>query len=236
MKIQPILLIFGLFGLILGCNSSKKEGKSLSSNKSEKVILNPKDRNPEHDFEGIITYEYAYFPKTDDYDKAQMTEQFGQHATTYFKNGHYKEISDAVIMSYQLFRNEDSAYYFQNGQGKDTLWKMNVATVDAQEFSYELVENADTISGYQCDALIVKDQYGTKTYYYNKTIATDPKQYANFKGSNKNKIVAIMESLYLKLEMEYDLYSVEVIAKKVDRLALEEYVFSLPEHTVLKNF
>jgi hypothetical protein len=229
---SQIILIFVLFA----CNSAKKELISENPQKGNSIVLNPTERNPADDFEGTIIYEYDYFPKDEAYDKQEMAEQFGQHATTYFKNGFYKEVSDAVIMDYQLFRNDDSAYYFQNGGSKDTLWKMNVGMVENQEFSYEIQKNADTIMGYQCDALKVKDQYGTKTYYYNRTIATDPKQYANFKGSNKNKIVAIMESLYLKLEMEYDLYTVKVVAKKVERMPLDEETFQLPAYEVLKNF
>jgi agmatine/peptidylarginine deiminase len=185
------------------------------------------------DFEGIITYKIEYTSNNTKLSDKELQEEMGTDVTTYFKNGYYKEDTNSQFMSYQLYRHKDTLVYFKNNTKSDTLYFHKTTAKADVDFSYEISKKTDTILGYVCDQLAVKDKYGTKTYYYSSELSLNPSYYKNFTSSNKDKIVSLMQAVYLRLDMSFPEISVHIIATDVRRKKLKKSTFKLPKHTAL---
>jgi hypothetical protein len=74
-----------------------------------------------------------------------------------------------------------------------------------------------------------------KTYYYSSMYSLDPEFCKNYTISKKYEIMKIMKSVYLRLEMEYDSLIVNIKAISIKKTQLENDVFNIPRHKILKN-
>lgn len=185
------------------------------------------------DFEGYIEYEIAYKVHTPTISIESLEQNFGTKSRTYFKNGFYKEITNSTYYSFQLFRYDKSEIYFTH-EVDDTLRISSIEAKDKnQKFEYEVFENAATVLGINCHKLVVKDGFGTKSYYYSSKYSLDAEFYRGFTSSNKDKILDLMEAVYLKLDMEYPYYTVFIEATKIKREKLNPTCFQIPKS---KNF
>lgn len=184
-------------------------------------------------FEGIVEYEMHYIPTSDRYTTELMEEAFGKRTKTFFKDGFYKELTDSKFMSYQLFRYDKNKIYYKHTTNDDTLRYISTISTNKSNFKYDLYTKSDTVLTIVCDKLVVRDDYGTKTYYYSSDYSLNPEFYINFTISNKYEIVKLMKSIYLKLEMEYQDFVVEITAKEITRKKLKKKVFKLTKHTTL---
>ncbi|OUS00725.1 hypothetical protein A9Q86_08165 [Flavobacteriales bacterium 33_180_T64] len=185
------------------------------------------------DFEGVVTYKVEYPKNNSSLTEQELKKELGTAVTTYFKNGFYKEHTNSKFMSYQLFRHTDSLIYYKNDSKSDTLLFYRADTKTGEEFSYEIEKKTDTILGYICDKLSIKDKYGTKTYYYSSKLSLDPNYYKSFTISNKDKVVMLMQAIYLRLEMSYSALSIDIIATDIKRKKLKKSTFRIPKHRVL---
>ena len=93
--------------------------------------------------------------------------------------------------------------------------------------AYEISKKTDTILGYVCDQLAVKDKYGTKTYYYSSELSLNPSYYKNFTSSNKDKIVSLMQAVYLRLDMSFPEISVQHLIYKMDTWNVKKRLVNL---------
>lgn len=185
------------------------------------------------DFEGIVTYKVTYPINNTNLSEQELKAQMGTDVSTYYKNGYYKEDTNSNFMSYQLFRHKDTLVYYKNNIKSDTLFFHRTDAKTDDTFSYDIEKKTDTILGFICDKLSIKDQYGTKTYYYSSELSLDPNYYKNFTVLNKDKIVKLMQAVYLRLEMSYPALSVDIIATDVKRKKLKTSTFNIPQHQVL---
>lgn len=185
------------------------------------------------DFEGIIEYEINFMPKSTDYSIEFMEKELGKKATTYIKNGFYKELTNSKFMSYQLFRYDKDKIYYKHDISGDTLFFSSTIEKKPYKFEYKIEKKADTVLNIICDRLTYTDNYGTKIYYYSSEYSLNPKYYKNFTINNKYEILKLMKSVYLKLVMEYDFFNIEIIATDIKRKKLENETFKIPEGKVL---
>ena len=185
------------------------------------------------DFEGIIHYEMTYHSKSAEFSVEDLEKGGGKYVKSYIKNGYYKELTKSSFMSYQLFRHDHKAMYFKHGMEDDTLYHESTLAKTSNEFSYELYEGTDSILNVLCDKLVVKDKYGTKTYYYSSHYSLNPDYYKNYTLSNKYEILKIMKSIYLRLVMEFEHFVVDITAKTIERKDLKKDTFELPEYKVM---
>ncbi|WP_274475704.1 hypothetical protein [Mangrovimonas aestuarii] len=185
------------------------------------------------DFEGIIEYKLEYESKTSTISVEDLEKELGTKAITYFKNGNYMETTDSNFMNFQLYRHSDKRIYFKNKTDRDTLRYVSTVSNVKEPFEYTIVKQSDTILGVVCDKLIINDNQGTKIFYYSSKLPLNPKHYENFNLFNKDDIVAIMEAVYLKMELEYPLFNVVMEAKNIDKKKLSSKYFEVPKYVAI---
>ncbi len=185
------------------------------------------------DFEGIVEYEMTYFSKNAKLKVANLEKEMGTHSHVYYKNGFYKDITNSDYYALNIFRHDKSNIYYQH-KNDDTLRVVSVISKEPIPLEYEIFEDAETILGVVCDKLVIKNKYGTKTYYYSSKYSQDPKFYKNYTISSKAKIAALMKAIYLKLEVESPYYNVTILAKKVIPMKLKKKEFEIPKGIPIK--
>ncbi len=186
-------------------------------------------------FQGIVHYEASFIVHNNNLSVEYLEKQMGRDIITYFKDGFYKEVTESDFMCYQLFRHDQNRIYFKNKLDRDTLRFSAVLKEEVNEFKYEVLENVDTILGNVCNVLIVEGMYGKVRYYYSSNFPIDPIFYSKYTLNNKNKIVEIMKSIYLRLEMEYPEFTVTVEAKEIVEKRLRKREFKVPKHKILSE-
>jgi hypothetical protein len=188
------------------------------------------------EFEGIVEYDMTVTPKTDQYTADFLKKEFGTKVVLYYKSGFYKEVTvGAKFMSFQLYKNDENKIYYKHQIEDDTLRFKNAIADKNENFDFEIEKNADTVLGKICNKLILKDNYGTKTYFYSSEYKLDPKDYEKYTYANKNELIKVMQAIYLKLIMEYQQFTVELIATKVNRKKLRKREFRIPKHKYIKQ-
>ncbi len=227
MKIADLIFI-----LLLSSCASLESNKTIETSSNE-IIPCPLKRKPNLDFEGIIEYQISYIPK-DGQSVKTLEKQFGKSATTYIKNGFYKELSNSSFMNYQVYRSADTAVYFTNQNRNDTLTKMNVYESKNEEKVYSFQDHADTILGYECTRLRIEGPRNSYEYYYNKNLSIDPSGYENFGYSDKNKVTKMIESVYLRLRIESPSFVMDICARSIEPKHLDDREFDLPKHTIIQ--
>ncbi len=185
------------------------------------------------DFEGIIKYDVSYIAKKDYVSVDFLEKEMGTKTITYIKNGFYKELTNSRVMGFLRYCHKEDKIYFSDYEGSDTIKYFSCILDEKGKFEYEIFEKTDTILGEICDKLVVKDNYGTKTYYYSSQYSLNPAFYKNYTLSNKYEILKLMKSIYLKLEMEYEPYIVSIEATEIERKKLKRKILKLPKHKVL---
>ncbi len=185
------------------------------------------------DFEGVVTYNINYTVNTPELSIEELKTTMGVDVVTYFKDGAYLEKTNSTFMSYQQYTPKDTLVYFKNNIKSDTLFYYKVNTKTNATFTYQIEKETDTILGYVCDKLIINDKYGSKTYYYSNKLALNPEYYKFFLTSNKDKIVKLMQAIYLRLEMNFPAFTVDITATKVKRKKLKKSLFKLPKDQIL---
>ncbi len=183
------------------------------------------------EFEGEIHYQtgkIVIFNKELDEDRVMAF--FGNTTVTSFKpGGFYRDESDAKKYAVQLWRAEDTAVYYLSSATADTALRFKTNTEKRKKFLKKVEENACTILGYECDMLEVITDRGLKRYYYSKDLPLDPKVYAGFTNSNKDKIMELMPYAYLKIELENKDFKIDFTATKIVEKAVDSSVFELPK-------
>jgi len=158
-----------------------------------------------------------FTPTIPELTEEMLNEQFGSEVTTYIKNGYYKEVTDATFMSYQLYRYPDTSIYYMNTVNDVTLWVVKTNSKPSADFEYE-----------------INDSNGGRTYYYSNELSLNPEYYVHFNYSSKDKITALMKSVYLRLTMTYPGFTVDVIATKIKKKKLNDNEFDYPKDKLLK--
>jgi len=129
------------------------------------------------DFEGVVTYKMSFSNNKTELSIQQLEERMGSDVKTYFKDGYYLEETNSDFMSYQQYSPKDSTIYYKNNIKSDTIFFNKVNKKTDEEFTYKIEKKTDTILDYVCDKLTVKDQYGTKVYYYSSKLSLNPDYY-----------------------------------------------------------
>lgn len=185
-------------------------------------------------FEGRIKYNMAFTAKTSSIDIETLKKELGTHVDSYYKKGFYKEIANSSWMSYQLYRHDSIALFFKNHVQDSLVMKVSVNDEPIEDFSYSIIENADTILGNICNQLVVTDKHGTKSFYYSSNYPINPEHYKNFTNANKHEIVRLMKAIFLRLTMNYELFTVDIIAAEITPMKLKDEIFALPENAIIQ--
>jgi hypothetical protein len=108
--------------------------------------------------------------------------------------------------------------------------------------SYNLIENADSICGYNCDAITVVLQsirnksIIKRTLYYSSKLSIDPKYFKNYRSYANDKIYPIIKAVPLRIVTEFDWLPVEITmnAYKVEKTDISDKEFKLDKSLFVK--
>jgi len=168
-------------------------------------------------------------------DLQNLKNQYGTKTITYFKNGFYKDSTNAHSAAIQYWRSSDTAAYIMDSMNSDTVLKVFVNGGHGHKSTYKTEINTDTILGYVCNRLTIKTGSIIRKYYYSNKLKLDAKYYDNYTYSNKNEIMNQMESAYLKLEIIEEDYKFTVLATEIKKRKLADSFFSIPSGKSIKN-
>lgn len=191
-------------------------------------------RSIAQNFEGVILGATTYESKIDSLSAEDLFGQSFSLDETYIKDGFFKVNSSTDFMSMMLWRSVDTTLYWFSKSTGDTLWYDKTYSHPATIEDYYFVEKADSVAGYLCDALVILKENGTiSTYYYSPELSLDPEYYRYATNSAKDKVVALIKSVYLKLVIESDYGRIESKALQVKWKELPDEFFALPKYKTL---
>ena len=187
-------------------------------------------------FEGILESNVKYTSKIDSLTTEEIFGQSEETNVTYIKDGFYKVNSSTDFMSMMLWRHSDTTLYYFNKSSGDTLWYDRTNSHPSKIIEYKIIQNADTIVNFICNALVILDDKDkVLTYYYSPELALDPEFYINAPNSSQYEIKKLIKSVTLgmKIETSYGIMESEVV--KLTHKKLEDKLFELPDYSVMRE-
>jgi len=192
------------------------------------------------DFEGVIDYtlSYASLEKDSDANLEELIALFGTQSTFITKDGEYKQLSNGQFLNYLLYKPKTARLYYKDALDGDTLFYTNVNAYDNTDFDLRIFKNADTILGHPCHKLVYKTENVEEHYYFAPDLKINPVHYENHTYANKNKLVALMRSVYLRHEMRINGVLLKMIATEIQPFNIKDSVFAPPEDVpkIERNF
>jgi hypothetical protein len=196
-------------------------------------------------FEGIITYNISFAPKTgNEAYSAYQKQKFGDSLKLYIsRSGSFKReypsggdrgydfniYGQAINKIYYKWRNIDTVYGYD--VSKNSL-----------KFNKDADLAAEVINGIKCNTYQISGieplngQPVTLTYYYpTDKEYIDPKLYSNFKDFFYNKIISKIKAPYYKLVMDMGSYVMTFTMTNIESKDLPEAIFSMPAGVPLKT-
>lgn len=195
-----------------------------------------RNRRGYENFEGVLKSKVTYISKIDTLSAQQIYGQDSETNTTYLKDGFFLVNSSTDFMSMMLWRYSDTTLYYFNESSGDTLWFDRTNSHPSKILEYKIIQNADTILDYVCDALIILDNKDKViSYYYSPELPLSPEFYVNASNSSKYEIMKLIQSVTLRMRIEsrYGIMESEVV--KILHEKLDDELFDLPEYSVLKE-
>lgn len=187
-------------------------------------------------FEGILYGATTYTSKVDSLSAEDIFGQDFSLDETWIKDGYFKVNSSTDFMSIMLWRSVDTTLYWFTRSTGDTLWYDRTDSHPSHIEDYYFVQDADSVAGYNCDALVILRENGNiLTYYYNPELTLEPEYYRNATNSAKYEILQLIKSPYLRLVIESDYGIIDTRTLKVEQKELPDELFDLPEYKLLKK-
>lgn len=168
-------------------------------------------------------------------DTLKLKKEFGEKSTFIVKQGATKQINDFDYMTLQLYLPKENRLYYTNRTQPGILFFYRCDKMENRDFTYEVIENADTILGYSCNKLIYKDEFGQIDYYFAPKLKMDPKYTKDYTFLNRNKITQIMQSVYLKQVYRTPEYTAITEALKVEKMKIDDKEFDKPKHETIRE-
>ena len=188
------------------------------------------------DFEGKVEYKFYYFPSGNNaIDTLELKKTFGSTSTFITKKGKYKQITDSDMLTYQLYIPEENRLYFQDRISPDQLFYLRGEKSDNTPFEYEIVENADTILGYSCNKLTYQSGGLKLIYYYAPKLKINPKYYKDFSYLNRNKVLELIRSVFLRQDIEMPDFIGRIEAYRINPTKISDSEFIKPEAKIVRE-
>jgi hypothetical protein len=187
------------------------------------------------DFKGIIKYETSFekLVENNAINIEDLKAFLGINSTFITKNGSYKQISEGKFMSFQLYKPNQSKLYYKDLIEADTLYFKDVKKHDNTKFEYEIIKNADTILGYVCHKLIYKTKDSESHYYFAPELKQNPKYFKNYKFENKDKLVELTKSIYLRYDLFFNGLKIKSTATSIERKKIKDNEFEIPKNQII---
>jgi hypothetical protein len=223
MTINSTLKLTGILILVFACNTNKPI-EQLQNLPQPSIIGN---------FEGKIIYSLIFRDKTGEMTPQEAEEFMGTQQVFTIKGNKYKSEMNGMMNMTQYYLGQDTIFNQFNGVNS-LLW-IDATSNEDELIDYEITENATVIAGIKCDLLSIKTKEGKMEYYYNKNYAVDPQLYANHKFGFWKFCLEKTRSLPIKSTDDSKEVYMEIVAKDIQRMKVDDAAFIMPNLPKVKN-
>jgi len=193
------------------------------------------------EFEGKVYYTNSFKIKQPAIDSNDLIKSFGSSSIYTYKNGQFIWKSQGSQFQYEIY-NSFSGSLVDKYDDSDTLYKIDIFNKGDSLLSYQIIENADTICGYNCNAIKVVLQSLTdssimkRTIFYSPKLFINPDYFENYRSYANYKIYPLTKAVPLRIITEYDGLPVEITmnANKVEQTNIDDKEFQLDKSLFIK--
>jgi len=187
-------------------------------------------------FEGKVKFKNTFKSKMEQVPDQQLASMFGVNSEYMIKGGNYKNVTDGLVLQWQLYVNDDNKLYIKTAINDVILYNDCSENPD-EVLKVEVNRNATRILGHSCDELVLTCKSGVQRYYYSPgVVKVDASAFAKHKFGNLNEVMARTNSLPLKMIVVNAQFTIETVAVEISPEKLDDEIFTLPAGaTVTKN-
>ena len=177
-------------------------------------------------FEGKVIYRNVVTSKTPGLSDSALGAMVGDEETYYLKGGFYESMTNGTGFSMQLYDHRSNRMYFKKPD-VDTLYWLDAGKSSETPISYETREDAETVLGKRCDALVVQTETGTTVFYYSRRYKIDAAMFQKHTYGGWAFYVSKAGCLPLKTVIDNDKFHLETTATEVLELDLKPGFFDI---------
>lgn len=177
-------------------------------------------------FEGKVIYRNVVTSKTPGLSDSALAALVGNEETYYIKGGFYESLTNGAGFSMQLYDHRNNRVYFKKPD-VDTLYWLDAGKSSEKPISYETREEAETVLGKRCDALVVQTETGTTVFYYSRRYPIDAAMFQKHAYGGWAFYVSQTGCLPLKTVIDNDKFHLESTATEVLQLELKAGFFDI---------
>lgn len=177
-------------------------------------------------FEGKIIYDLVMEDRTRTMTKEQAKMFMGNEQTYFIKDNKYKSVTNGMMKITQIYLGQDTLYNQVTGMN-NLLW-MNTTSNPNKLIDFNIQKDVATVAGIKCDLLTINLEGGTTKYYFNSKYYINPDNFKNHEYGFWKFCIEKTNSIPLKsITDTKDLY-LEITAKKIIPMNINESEFKLP--------
>jgi hypothetical protein len=181
---------------------------------------------PAQYFEGKVIYRQMVTSRMPGVTDSALSATVGNEESYYLKGGFYRSMTNGTGFSMQQYDHRTNRLYFKNPD-IDTLYWVDAGKTTDKPISYETREDAETILGKRCDALVVQTANGTIVFYYSRRYKLDAAMFSRHTYGGWAFYVEKSGCLPLKTVIDNDKFHLESTATEVLELDLKESFFDI---------
>jgi hypothetical protein len=193
------------------------------------------------EFEGRIYYTNSFNIKQPVVDSINLVKSFGSSSIYTYKAGKFLWTSKGSQFQYELY-NSSLGLLVDKYEGDDTLHRIDIFNKGDSLLSYEIIENAETICGYKCNAIkvvlqsTVDSSFMQRTIFYSPQLYVNPEYFKYYKSYANYKIYPLTKAIPLKIVTEYSDFPIEITvsANKVEPANIDDNEFELDKSLFIK--
>ncbi len=210
--ILTALLSSCLFLFFVSCSTTQKTSQT-------------KEENSSNSFEGTITYDLVMEDKTGEMTSEQMKNFMGNEQIYMIKGNKYKTKMNGVLEMTQYYIGGDTLY---NHLGENLLWIDSTKNPD-ELINFEIKENVEKVNGIPCDLLTIQSKKETTHYYFNRSYGINPTDYVKHEYGFWKFCIEKTQSMPLKIINDSEDLHLEMVAKQIAPMKIDESEFILPD-------
>jgi hypothetical protein len=177
-------------------------------------------------FEGKVVYRNIVTSKTPGLSDSTLGAMIGNEETYYIKGGFYQSTTNGAGFSMQQYDHRSNRLYFKKPD-VDTVYWLDAGKSSEKPISYETREEAETVLGKRCDALVVQTETGTAVFYYSSRYRIDAAMFQKHLYGGWAFYVSKAGCLPLKTVIDNDKFHLESTATEVFPLELKDSFFMI---------
>lgn len=179
-------------------------------------------------FEGQITYQLKYEPKSANLTKEQAETLFGNKQIYIVKDDKYINRMNGNLKMTQYYIGNDTLFVTTT-QSKELLW-IDATKLNDKVLSKDLTRNVEVINGIECDLLTIISEKGSYKYYFNSSFKINEKYFDNHRVGFWDISTRETKSIMLKSILSTEDEHIELIATNIQSRKVDEKEFELPNY------